>query len=80
MRDGYEGSHICFRGFGNGPFTQKDYLAQILRPYIMGFLKAFKAVCGTLQLMEDGNSAHGHKSIQNPYAVWRATWGITGAK
>jgi len=75
---GYKSRLVQIHGSGkNGAFTQKDYLAQILRPYIMGFLKAFKAVCGTPQLMEDGNSAHGHKSIQNPCAVWRATWGIT---
>jgi hypothetical protein len=38
-----------------------DYLAQVLKPYIQGFLAAFGAVLEagkTPQFMEDGNSAY----------------------
>ena len=52
----------------NRAFTQKDYLAQVLKPYIQDFLAAFGAVLGagkTPQFMEDRNSAHGHKSTTN---------------
>ena len=67
------------RTSNNGAFTQKDYLAQVLEPYIQGFLDAFGAVLGdrkTPQFMEDRNSAHGHKSTSNIYARWRASKGI----
>jgi hypothetical protein len=64
----------------NGAFTQTDYLAQVLEPYIQGFLAAFGSVLGpgkTPQFMEDGNSAYGHKSTTNICARWRASIGIT---
>jgi hypothetical protein len=46
----------------NGAFTQKDYLAQVLELYILGFLEAFGVVCKTLQFIEDENSVYRHKS------------------
>jgi len=77
---GYKSPLVNIHGTGkNGAFTQTDYLAQVLEPYIQGFLAAFGAVLGagkTLQFMEDGNSAHGHKSTTNICAHWRASMGI----
>ncbi|KUJ18619.1 uncharacterized protein LY89DRAFT_559278, partial [Mollisia scopiformis] len=64
----------------SGAFTQTDYLAQVLKPYIQDFLAAFAAVLGpgkTPQFMEDGNSAHGHKTTSNICATWRTSMGIT---
>ena len=75
---GYKSQLVSIHGSGqNGAFTQVDYLTQVLQPYILSFLAAFGAVCGTPQFMEDGNSAHGHKSTTNPCARWRASQGIT---
>jgi hypothetical protein len=78
---GYKSQLVHIQGSGkNGAFTQKDYLVQVLEPYIQGFLNAFGAVLGpgkTPQFMEDGNSAHGHKSSTNMCARWRASKGIT---
>jgi len=63
-----------------GALTQKDYLAQILKPHIQGILKAFAQVTHKLGMeplfMEDGNSAHGHKSSTNCCQVWRTAHGI----
>jgi transposase len=74
---GYKSLLVQIHGSGkNGAFKQSDYLTQVLEPYIQGFLEAFRAICGVPQFMEDGNSAHGHKSITNPCAVWRASKGI----
>jgi len=61
-----------------GAFTQKDYLAQILTPHIESILEDFGTHTHALGLeplfMEDGNSAHGHKSTQLlrtvPYEAW----------
>jgi transposase/uncharacterized protein YeeX (DUF496 family) len=77
---GYKSQLVHIYGSGKtGAFTQKDYLAQVLKPYIQGFLVAFGAILGagkTPQFMEDGNSAHGHKSTYNICARWRASMGI----
>jgi hypothetical protein len=65
----------------NGAFTQKNYLEQVLEKALVGILGAFGQI--TLpeglqpQFMEDGNSAHGHKSINNVCAIWRRNHGIT---
>jgi len=76
----YKSQLVNIHGTGlHGAFTQKDYLSQVLEPYIEGFLKAFGAILGagkTPQFMEDGNSAHGHKSTTNLCARWRAFKGI----
>jgi hypothetical protein len=51
--------------------TQKDYLAQVLQAHIQLILEAFVAVTNLLcpsadpLFMEDGNSAHGHKTACN---------------
>jgi hypothetical protein len=59
---------------------QKDYLSQVLAPYIEGILKAFAEVTHQLGVeplfMEDGNSAHGHQSSRNCYAQFRTKHGI----
>jgi hypothetical protein len=66
----------------NRAFIQRDYLAQILAPYIQGIIEAFAAITHSLRpaveplFMEDGNSAHGHKSTHNCYAKWRIAHGI----
>lgn len=50
----------------NGAFTQADYFAQVLKPSIKAMLADFEAVVAKTgqkaQFVEDGNSAHGHKS------------------
>ncbi|KUJ08032.1 uncharacterized protein LY89DRAFT_765471, partial [Mollisia scopiformis] len=78
---GYKSPLINIHGTGkSGAFTQTDYLAQVLKPYIQDFLAAFAAVLGpgkTPQFMEDGNSAHGHKTTSNICATWRTSMGIT---
>jgi hypothetical protein len=78
---GYKSPLINIHGTGkSGAFTQTDYLAQVLKPYIQDFLAAFAAVLGpgkTPQFMEDGNSAHGHKTTRNICATWRTSMGIT---
>jgi transposase len=79
---GYKSLLIFIKGTGkNGAFTQKNYLEQVLETAIVGILGAFRQI--TLpeglqpQFIEDGNSAHGHKTATNPCAVWRASKGIT---
>jgi hypothetical protein len=63
-----------------GAFTQKDYLQQILTPHIESILDDFGACTHALGLeplfMEDGNSAHGHKSTHNCCAQYRTKHGI----
>jgi len=77
---GYKNPLVNIYGIGkNGAFTQKDYLAQVLKPYVQGFIAAFGAILGpgkTPHFMEDKNSAHGYKSITNICAAWRASVGI----
>jgi hypothetical protein len=44
---GYKSQLVYIQGSSkNGAFTQKDYLVQVLEPYIQGFLNAFGAVLG----------------------------------
>jgi DDE superfamily endonuclease len=85
---GYKSPLVFIQGSGkNGAFTQKDYLAQVLKPHIQSMLANFGAVVAVqdkclgvqlrAQFIEDGNSAHGHKSETNCCAVWRASKGIT---
>jgi hypothetical protein len=70
----YKSPLIFLRGSSKkGAFTQKDYLAQVLAPYIQPILEVFAAVTHLLRplveplFIEDGNSAHGHKSTSNCY-------------
>ncbi|RFU25602.1 hypothetical protein B7463_g10735, partial [Scytalidium lignicola] len=57
-----------------------DYLNQVLKPAIEVILEDFGVVTAELGytpiFMEDGNPAHGHKSITNPCAVFREKHGI----
>jgi transposase len=78
---GYKSPLLFVRGSGKkGAFTQRDYLAQVLAPYIEGILEAFAEVTHQLGVeplfMEDGNSAHGHKSTSNCCARYRTAHGI----
>jgi hypothetical protein len=65
----------------SGAFTQKDYLAQVLSR-LPPILEAFASVTHLLRpsaeplFMEDGNSAHGHKSKTNCCARYRTAHGI----
>jgi transposase len=80
---GYKSPLIFVHGSGKkGAFTQKDYLAQVLAPHLEGIVNAFAAITHLLRpstkplFMEDGNSAHGHKSTRNCYAQFRTKHGI----
>jgi transposase len=80
---GYKSPLLFIRGSGKkGAFKQIDYLSQVLAPHLEGIVEAFAAVTYLLRLsveplfMEDGNSAHGHKSTRNYYAQWRTKHGI----
>jgi hypothetical protein len=75
---GYKSPLIFIHGSGKrGAFKQRDYLTQLLAPHLQPILEAFAAVTHLLRplieplFMEDGNAAHGHKSITNCYAKWR---------
>ena len=79
---GYKSPLIFVHGSGKkGAFTQKDYLSQVLSR-IQPILEAFAEVTHRLRpsveplFMEDGNSAHGHKSDRNCCARWRTEHGI----
>jgi transposase len=79
---GYKSPLIFVHGSGKkGALTQKDYLSQVLE-HIQPILEAFAAVTHLLRpsveplFMEDGNSAHGHKSTRNCCARYRTTYGI----
>jgi transposase len=72
---------IIIKGHGKGgAFIQTDYLEQVLEPAIEGILEDFGLVTAELgyipTFIEDGNPAHGHKSIRNPYALFREKHGI----
>jgi hypothetical protein len=42
---GYKSQLVYIQGSSkNGAFTQKDYLIQVLEPYIQGFLNAFGTI------------------------------------
>jgi hypothetical protein len=80
---GYKSPLIFLHGSGkNGAFVQTDYLAQILEAHLTPILEAFAAVthllrpCAEPLFMEDGNSAHGHKSTRNCCARWRTAHGV----
>ncbi len=80
---GYKSPLIFIHGSSkSGAFTQKDYLTQLLQLYIQVILEAFSIITHLPYplveplFMEDGNSAHGHKSTSNCYAKWRTTHGI----
>ena len=79
----YKSPLIFIHGTGkSGAFKQKDYLVQVLVPYIEGIVHAFATITHLLRpvveplFMEDGNAAHGHKSTRNCYARWRIAYGI----
>jgi hypothetical protein len=80
---GYKSPLIFLYRFGKiRAFTQKDYLAQILKPHLTPILEAFAAITHLLRptaeplFIEDGNLAHGYKSTGNCCARWRTTHGI----
>ena len=80
---GYKSPLLFLLGSGKkGAFKQTDYLAQILQPHIEGIIQAFALKTHQLRptaeplFMEDGNSAHGHKSTSNCCAKWRTKHGI----
>jgi transposase len=79
---GYKSPLLFVKGSGKrGAFTQKDYLAQILQK-LQPILEAFALITHQLRpaveplFMEDGNSAHGHKSTRNCCAQYRTKHGI----
>jgi hypothetical protein len=73
----YKSTLVYIHGSGkSGVFKQTDYLVQVLEPYIQSFLEAFRAICGMLQFIEDGNSVYSYKSLRNPCTLWRASKGI----
>jgi hypothetical protein len=65
IRYGYNNQLVYIhRSSKNSVFIQKDYLTQVLKPYMKGFLVAFGAVLGTsktLQFIENKNSAYSCK-------------------
>jgi len=80
---GYKSPLIFVHGSGKtGALVQTDYLAQVLEPYIRPILEAFAAITHLLRpsveplFMEDGNPAHGHKSITNCCQRFRTKYGI----
>ena len=78
---GYKSKLLFIHGSGKkGAFTQRDYLEQVLQLGIEGMLANFAVETHTRgqepQFMEDGNSAHGHKSIKNCCAIWRKNHSI----
>jgi hypothetical protein len=79
----YKSPLIFIHGTGkSGAFKQTDYLVQVLQAHLQPILEAFAAITHQLRpvgkplFMEDGNSAHGHKSKSNCYAKWRTAHGI----
>ena len=80
---GYKSPLLFIQGSGkSGAFKQTDYLAQILEPHLEGFIDDFATITYSLSpvaeplFMEDGNSAHGHKTTRNCCAKWRTAHGI----
>ncbi len=80
---GYKSPLLFIDGTGkSGAFKQVDYLGQILESHIQAILEDFASVTHKLSpvaeplFMEDGNSAHGHKSTSNCCARWRTAHGI----
>jgi hypothetical protein len=58
-----------------GVFIQIDYLAQVLELAIKGILEDFSLVTAELGYLpifiEDGNPVYSHKSMNNPYALYK---------
>jgi hypothetical protein len=80
---GYKSPLLFIQGSSkSGAFTQADYLVQVLEPYIQGFIDNFTAITYQLDpaveplFIEDGNSAHGHKSTRNCCTRYRTVYGI----
>ena len=78
---GYKSPLLFIDGSGKkGAFTQQNYLDQVLKLHIEPILEDFGAHTHKLEMeplfMEDGNSAHGHKSTNNCCAKWRTLHGI----
>jgi hypothetical protein len=79
---GYKSPLIFVHGSGKkGALTQKDYLAQVLsriQPILEAFAVVTHLLCPSAEplFMEDGNSAHGHKSTRNCCARYRTQHGI----
>ena len=80
---GYKSPLLFIDGTGkSGAFKQVDYLGQILESHIQAILEDFASITHKLSpvaeplFMEDGNSAHGHKSTSNCCARWRTAHGI----
>jgi len=79
---GYKSPLIFVEGSGKkGAFKQTDYLSQVLE-HLQPILEAFAAVTHLLRppaeplFIEDGNSAHSHKSTQNCCARYHTAHGI----
>ncbi|KAF8847761.1 hypothetical protein BDZ45DRAFT_778899, partial [Acephala macrosclerotiorum] len=66
----------------NRAFKQVDYFAQVLEYHIQPIIEAFALITHTLRpsaeplFMENGNSAHGHKSSTNCCQRFRTKHGI----
>ncbi|PMD27087.1 hypothetical protein NA56DRAFT_725911, partial [Hyaloscypha hepaticicola] len=77
---GYKSPLIFVNGTGKkGAFKQVDYLVQVLK-YLLPILEAFALITHALGVeplfMEDGNSAHGHKSTTNCCVQYRSKYSI----
>jgi hypothetical protein len=79
---GYKSPSMFVHGSGKkGAFAQVDYLYQVLSR-IQPILEAFATVTHLLRpstetlFIEDGNSAHGHKSSHNWCAQWRTQYNV----
>jgi hypothetical protein len=82
IRYGYKSPLIFVHSSGkNEAFTQVNYLHQVLSR-IQPILEAFATVTHLLRpstetlFIEDGNSAHGHKSSHNCCAQWRTQYNV----
>ena len=80
---GYKSSLIFVSGTGKrGALKQSDYLSQILEPHIQSILETFAEITHQLRpsaeplFIEDGNTAHGHKSSNNCCQRFRTKHGI----
>jgi DDE superfamily endonuclease len=79
----YKSPLIFVHGTGKRKaLKQVDYLSQILEPQIRPILEAFAAITHLLRpcveplFIEDGNPAHGHKSLTNCCQRFRTEHGI----
>ena len=83
IRYGYKSPLLFIHGSGKpGAPTQCDYLVQVLETQLNLILEAFAAITHLLRsvaellFIEDGNSAHCHKSTRNCYAKWHTAHSI----